>query len=495
MIRHKLTNDQKRAAATSAPLAYVESSPGSGKTTVAAERFGVLRYEHHRNDPRGVFAVSFARSAAAELGRRIAARWGTRTMQQPNLVTTMDGLHRSVVDFLLRTGLVRWTRNPEQLTVIDSWARHRGASRIYPTGRPDQRWELGLNGDRLALAFRQPESTCFGMPFNARAFYVEALQQGICTHDEIRQLVGVALGRPDLSARVDEFLARSCAHLIVDEAFDLNGLDAVLIERAIRVNIGVTLVGDPWQALYEWRGARPEMVHRLVVDHHFRVFPMTESFRFQSAETINLAARLRDRQPVDLVIGDDDAEVVLAAEWEHVLRAGDNLIPQSFGQLDCQTDASLTLLLDEVLRARLNVRALGLPEAMACLRRNESTVDLAATLATLRDASMAVSDVMEVLREATRVATIRLPSLPPARRPSRLERLDRIRQWFLASEPHILGLSFHQAKGRQWSRVDVALDEEALAVLRVGLNEQLEGHRKLYVALTRGSHRTRLRPV
>jgi DNA helicase-2/ATP-dependent DNA helicase PcrA len=474
---------------------YVESAPGSGKTTVAAERFGILRHERHRDDPRGVLAVSFARSAAAVLQDRTEQRWGTRTTESPNRVTTMDGLHRMVVDFLLNTGLVQWPGSPSRLTVIDSWARQRGAVQVYPTGRPDQRWELALTGHRLRIEYRRPDTICFGMPYDRRADFTDALLAGVCTHDEIRQLVGLGLGRPDMRKEIDSFLARSFVALIVDEAFDLNGLDALLVRRAIEQGIGVTLLGDPWQALYEWRGARPDRVHELLTDFPFAVYPMLESFRFKSLETKRVARRLRARQPVRLRASDFDADVVLGSVWSHLLSAGTDVIPLSFGHLDCQTDAALTLALDEVTRARLGERAIGLSEALRCLRRDDEGPDLQRVFAMLRDSSIPTSAVLEELRVTTKIGGLRRPSLPAARVTSRLERVDCLRHWITADVHQIPGLSFHQAKGREWSRVDVALNGDALAVLGAGLDATLEEHRKLYVALTRGRERIRRRSI
>jgi DNA helicase-2/ATP-dependent DNA helicase PcrA len=495
MARHRLTDEQKVVAASSAPLVFVESVPGSGKTTVAAERFGVLRHYVHRDDQRGIVAVSFARSAVAELRGRIEHRWGTRTVAVPNWVTTMDGLHRAIVEFLLHTGRVRWPGGIMRPRLIDSWARQRGASRITVGSERNQRWELALSGDTLAVAFRVVETTCWGMAYAKRSDYVDALSDGVCTHDEIRQIVGLALGRPVLRTAIDEYLARSFVHLIVDEAFDLNGLDALIVRRAIESGIGITLVGDPWQALYEWRGARPDMVYRLLADHSFVILPMHTSFRFRTRETSDLAARLRAGQAVTLLPGGSDSNVVLACEWDHLLTAGADVLPLSFGQLDCQTDASLVLVLDAVAQARLGEPALGVPEALRCLRRAEDSIDLEDVLGLLRDPTIAINDVMAQLRLATKVQAIRLPSLPSARIATRLQRLGLLREWLLAGLPQVPGLSVHQAKGREWSRVDVVLDDVAHAVVTAGLDETKEDHRKLYVALTRGRHQTRVRRI
>lgn len=57
-------------------------TPGSGKTTIAAERYGYLRYQ--RGDTRGVLGLTFNRAAAAQLRRRIHARWA-KTASDPRI--------------------------------------------------------------------------------------------------------------------------------------------------------------------------------------------------------------------------------------------------------------------------------------------------------------------------------------------------------------------------------------------------------------------------
>jgi DNA helicase-2/ATP-dependent DNA helicase PcrA len=60
--------------------------------------------------------------------------------------------------------------------------------------------------------------------------------------------------------------------LIVDEIFDANKLDLALILLAGKSGISTTLIGDPWQPLYEFRGAQPELVPRLVNSQGYVTF-------------------------------------------------------------------------------------------------------------------------------------------------------------------------------------------------------------------------------
>jgi hypothetical protein len=96
---------------------------------------------------------------------------------------------------------------------------------------------VGTTSDRLApkLCFTDPKKL------------MSAIRDGYCTHAEVRNVLGSALRpsrHPAFAAAVTASLATSYCHLVVDESFDMNQLDAAVIEAAITAHATVTLVGD-----------------------------------------------------------------------------------------------------------------------------------------------------------------------------------------------------------------------------------------------------------
>jgi DNA helicase II / ATP-dependent DNA helicase PcrA len=128
----RLSDEQKLAAATYAERAFIEAGPGSGKTTIAAERYGVLRFDG-KSCGSGLLALSFARSARGELEDRVRRRWGSHALQWPHRVWTLDALHCAIVFHLLRTGAITWPGGHTELLVHDSWRGHVG-SRLLNSG-------------------------------------------------------------------------------------------------------------------------------------------------------------------------------------------------------------------------------------------------------------------------------------------------------------------------------------------------------------------------
>src|SRR4051794_12270890 len=108
-VAEALTREQVIAVASSAERLYIEAAPGSGKTTVAANRFAVQRFHrHHGGDPRGVVAVSFTRAATWELSTRVKRYWGPGAVGVPHRVVTLDSLISDLLHSLLRQSLVTW---------------------------------------------------------------------------------------------------------------------------------------------------------------------------------------------------------------------------------------------------------------------------------------------------------------------------------------------------------------------------------------------------
>ncbi|WP_179872021.1 UvrD-helicase domain-containing protein [Microcella indica] len=85
-----LTDEQVLAAASEDRLVDIVSAPGSGKTTVAAERFGFHRYQ--RGDDRGVLGLTFNRAAARELAQRVGLTPDFRSVRyESRLVAPLVG--------------------------------------------------------------------------------------------------------------------------------------------------------------------------------------------------------------------------------------------------------------------------------------------------------------------------------------------------------------------------------------------------------------------
>jgi ATP-dependent DNA helicase UvrD/PcrA len=126
---------------------------------------------------------------------------------------------------------------------------------------------------------------------------------------------------------------------------------------------------------------------------------------------------------------------------------------------------------------------------MKCL---EGVVQLGQLLALRADLLQAIVNgetaaaVLDLLRDAALAlgATKRPSGLPRQGEPIRQAEIEALRRR-IHRDDLIPGLTVHQAKGREWPRVGVALSNKDEQMLAAGLQALEEEHCVLYVALTR----------
>jgi DNA helicase-2/ATP-dependent DNA helicase PcrA len=490
-MRKQLTVEQLPAATSKAALTFIKAAPGSGKTFMSVERFGWLRYYHLAHEVRGIAAVSFARSASVELRNRIAARWGPAALTWPSFVSTFDELHRMVLRFLLANGHIRWPGGHVSLKVYETWRRFANTKQQGTDHKP-LRAAVNSSGNVEPVPLGSwPRPKAY---FIDASHYLAQLSRGTCTHDELRSVLTSVLldDSPDLSQEVKSFLRRSFAHLLVDEVFDLNRLDTRLLQLVVDAGIQLTLIGDPWQSIFEWRGSTPQLVEQLLKQASFHAFPVAGSHRYRTEEMRRLASQLFRGKPFMLSSAEPNRRPdVVLAEWWRALWATESLpiLPCGFGRLDqTRASAALILLLNDLTMELFDVPAADVHNALAVLNWTPDRRQLFPARRAIADPSAKITDVWAALYQG--LGRPRGWGSPRATAGERLQILiDRVR----SNERLILGTTTHQAKGLEWPAVDYVSD---LPVgIPVRLDQNNANDRCKYVALTRAQDSVRVRPL
>jgi DNA helicase-2/ATP-dependent DNA helicase PcrA len=497
-----LTDEQLVAAAAKLPAVFLEAAPGSGKTTVAAQRFGALRFSRRTShdgslDDRPVLAVSFTRSATAELRHRVRRSWGPAALAWPHRICTLDTLVYDLLRDVLAGGLVTWPGGHIELDVKDSWKA------LVRHGFSARQWGASVDGSGrvvVRIVRRHEYRRAAPEPEPMRA----ELAAGRCTHEDVRRIITRSLrDRPEVRERVRQRLATTVGALIVDEVYDANPLDIALIRAVAGTGASVTVIGDPWQAMYGFRGATPDKVPALIEATGMVTLPLSQSFRWRTPTQRSMAERLRGGEGVALDVVDStaDVDIVLAREWGLLWTADTGILPLAFGSTTGNVDeAASTLLLHCATRSLLRLDAVFLADALATLGITDvGAVDrlmdgLGDLLTTLKQASTRAA--VKCVRSAlvTLVQTESRRHFPKIHY-SHVERLESLHDRLHA--PRLIpGVTVHQAKGREWDRVGLRLTEDGRATLAAGLDRDNEAHRLLYVACTRARDKTvELRPA
>lgn len=485
-----LTPDQHQAAHSPARLLMIEAAPGTGKTRTATERFGVLRFRTG-GQSQGVLVLSFTVAATQLLRTRIRERWGVRALVWPNRATTLDGVFRALLEYLLRSGHIRWPDGLTKLRVVDSWSGHAGRR----LDKPGVLWDPSLKEGSVVAAKRPAKSGEFGLM--RKKDLTKNLQAGICTHDDIRSIVLSALDEPDLREVLENYARTIASAVLVDEVFDVSGADIAMLELFVQAGCEITLIGDPWQALYAFRSeAEPTLVReRLVEPYGFVQQELHTSFRFEELQVQELAARLRNREAIVELPVIEHPDVVLAPQWRFLWEAPPYVLPLAFRQITSGAGAAVSLALDYFLRMQFGEGARLFDSALTLLHVEVADYLTAADdvygpiLDQLRnDGSDGAEAALEELCTCPKAAlgAPRKPTLTNKARPALITALQGLSLRLAHGGPFVRGMSIHQAKGQEWRHVAVVLNDTDRVRLHRGLDPDDSEDRRLYVSLTRG---------
>ncbi len=241
---NELDPDQRRAVEAPGPLLIV-AGPGTGKT-----RTVVARIAHQvatgAVPPAGVLAIAFTNQAAEELRLRILAAVPGATESAP-LVATFHGLGLRLLaeltgaqpEVLDEDGRLDLLREAARGAVPADETR-RLVDRISLAKQSCDPWQVLAHEPRLA-------------PVISR--YQELLEaHGAVDLDDL-VLRPYQLLATDPTARAR--LATRWASVTVDEYQDVNDVQAELVRLLDPEGAGLCAIGDPDQAIYGFRGARP----------------------------------------------------------------------------------------------------------------------------------------------------------------------------------------------------------------------------------------------
>lgn len=502
LSRPPLTVGQLAAATSRAGVTYVRAGPGAGKTHLCAEAYGHSRYVRHSRETRGVVAVTFARSARRELKNRIRRYWGPGSLGLPNAVCTFDELHRRLLRYLVQEGLVHWPGGVLPGRVIDRWPPESKAKSSVAKGR--KRCYAGFDAatsDVIILTENERTRRTPTPAFVDGEDLLQALETEF-THVDVRNVLeGLARSEsPAHHKAAEAFFATSICHIIVDEAFDINRLDLWILKLAERAGVALTLVGDPWQSLYEFRDATPQRVRDFVERANVRRVDVPGEHRFDTPEMRQLVELLYDGKPFSVRPPEDgdSFDVVLAHDWADLwAETRIPVVPAEPPRLDSAIHTSCFILLLDAFIANKFERDVA--RATAAARRHGISIDesrarLAPLVQEISTSELSPAECWERLADEFRTDQSTKWNPPGVRAQECMTRLVD-----LIADPGgvCLGLTVHQAKGLEWEQV-LLLERELTtsATRRNQLDQKYEQHRKTYVALTRARRYVRvLKPL
>lgn len=275
-----LNSRQREAVISTEGRVRVTAGAGTGKTRALTYRYAYL-VNVLGIDPANILCLTFTNKAAAQMRRRISTM--VQSGDYNDFVCTIHGF---CVKFL-RKEIYR-LGFPKSFPILDDEDRKNAAKSAMD--------ELGIKRTKQTVKKFLAQIS----EFKALDDYIPALMlPGAELTDEMRksqfaayisrQMKFSALDFDDLvnftkyildrfeDAR--EFWQNELNYIMVDEAQDCNADDWEIIEKLAAKHKNLFVVGDPDQAIYEWRGAKPERFvnfscqKEVILDQNYRSTP------------------------------------------------------------------------------------------------------------------------------------------------------------------------------------------------------------------------------
>ena len=314
-----LNERQREAVIATEGRIRVVAGAGSGKTKALTCRYAYLVNELGV-DPANILCLTFTNKAAQEMRQRIHQLVASGDYN--DLVCTIHGF---CVKFLRKE--IHRLGYPKSFTILDEDDQKQLAKQVME--------ELGLNrtvetvgqfldaaaARKVALFLEQPNyidqmllierlkdsgsaeapsPSATASDADAIAFqrYIELQKKTLALdfQDLIFFTIHILKRFPDAC----EYWQNEMEYIMLDEAQDCNKSDWTIVETLQGIHHNLFIVGDPDQAIYEWRGARPKMFiefsndRSIVLDQNYR----STSPILQVANSV--ISRNRNRLPKNL---------------------------------------------------------------------------------------------------------------------------------------------------------------------------------------------------
>jgi DNA helicase-2/ATP-dependent DNA helicase PcrA len=283
-------NDAQRQAVTAPPEhMLVLAGAGSGKTRVLVHRIAWLN-QVEGVSPYNIFAVTFTNKAAAEMRQRVEQLQGHSASGM--WVGTFHGLaHRMLRNHWKEAKL------PQSFQILDSDDQYRLVRRVLKTLELDEaRWppkqaQAFINA-RKDEGKRPSHIDTSRNPVYEQLVRIYTAYEAACERAGVIDFAELLLRTLELIRDNDSLQAhyqKRFQHILVDEFQDTNTIQYALIQLLAGQMNKVFIVGDDDQAIYGWRGAQVENIHRFQKDYaSAQVIRLEQNYR--STTTILSAA-------------------------------------------------------------------------------------------------------------------------------------------------------------------------------------------------------------
>ncbi len=262
---NKLLTDNQKEAINKNGLFVVNACPGSGKTLTVAARLA-KRLSHWDNINQGIATISFTNVAWQEIEESLSKDFTVKTqISYPHFLGTIDSFINQHI-FLPFAHLVMYCEKRPELVgppynswepIGSGWYWPKEQSNCYKNNCKLNSFSYDVSGNVYNFEpinhfnnCNTPDKPCirFKKLFNKKGYAT----QSDANYFAMKILQDYPQIAKALSYRFHVFM--------IDEAQDTSEIQMKIIELLIDNGLKeVMLIGDPYQAIYEWRNADPRL--------------------------------------------------------------------------------------------------------------------------------------------------------------------------------------------------------------------------------------------
>lgn len=255
-------NEERQLYLSTRGKIIVNACPGSGKTTSVAYKLNELA-RNWRLSYSGIACLSFTNVAKDEINEKYYAFAG-KSLNHPHLVSTLDSFINQYITLPHYQKVLGYTNRP---VIIEDNA--------WLDNLPLQRYKFG----NVPIQFRYSPSKIdithddrfvydgHSLDLNPedRSIFIRycreikriQFQNGLLKNSDS---LYIAYRIISTNPEIPKLLSLRFPYIIIDEAQDTSEIQHLILEKLLESGLeNIELIGDPYQSLYEWREARPDL--------------------------------------------------------------------------------------------------------------------------------------------------------------------------------------------------------------------------------------------
>jgi DNA helicase II / ATP-dependent DNA helicase PcrA len=260
---------QQAVQATKGPV-LILAGAGSGKTTTLVHRIAYL-IAHEQVDPYHILAVTFTNKAAKEMSSRVADLLYKMQQQagggRPAHMPTMGTFH-SVCVRILRDEIeaLGYKRSFTIFDSLDQLALVRTALKELDYNEKQyhsRTIHYMISGAKNELIDEHEYVRRAGEHMEEVAGQVYVRYQQLLRDNNALDFDDLIMKTAELFTRFPDVLAKyqqKFQYILVDEYQDTNHAQYTLVLKLAAVHRNICVVGDDWQSIYGWRGAKVQNI-------------------------------------------------------------------------------------------------------------------------------------------------------------------------------------------------------------------------------------------